>query len=153
MWHLYSQFLWACQPELPIWTSVSRIICSSYPGHNEFVARAGRAYPRGSRTRAARTRRPRRNGRIVRINDVGHAEAIDYRNYQYKRQEAENKYYLSRWATLYFSRNRYTLERDQTQSVISAIGSLAVESPIASPQHGVPQKLPGELRHRPAAVR
>src|ERR1039458_5654752 len=36
---------------------------------------------------------------IVRINDVGHAEAIDYRNYQYKPQEAENKYYLSRWAT------------------------------------------------------
>ena len=54
---------------------------------------------------------------IVRINDVGHAEAIDYRNYQYKPQEAENKYYLSRWATLYFSRNRYTLERDQTQSL------------------------------------
>ena len=31
---------------------------------------------------------------IVRINDVGHAEAIDYRNFQYRPQEAENKYYL-----------------------------------------------------------
>src|ERR1700685_3131778 len=49
---------------------------------------------------------------IVRINDVGHAEAIDYRNFQYRPQEAENKYYLSRWVELYFSRNRFTIERD-----------------------------------------
>ena len=35
---------------------------------------------------------------IVRINDVGRAEAIDYRNFQYRPQEAENKYYLTRWA-------------------------------------------------------
>ena len=41
---------------------------------------------------------------IVRINDVGRAEAIDYRNFQYRPQKAENKYYLSRWAELYFSR-------------------------------------------------
>src|SRR5260370_20311450 len=54
---------------------------------------------------------------IVRINDVGRAEAIDYRNFQYRPQEAENKYYLSRWAELYFNRNRFTIERDQTQSL------------------------------------
>jgi len=54
---------------------------------------------------------------IVRINDVGHAEAIDYRNFQYRPQEAENKYYLARWAELYFSRNRFTIERDQTASL------------------------------------
>jgi type IV secretory pathway TrbF-like protein len=54
---------------------------------------------------------------IIRINDVGRAEAIDYRNYQYRPQEAENKYYLSRWAELYFDRNRFTIERDQTQSL------------------------------------
>jgi type IV secretion system protein VirB5 len=51
---------------------------------------------------------------IVRINDVGRAEAVDYQNFQYKPQEAENKYYLARWAQLYFSRNRFTIERDQT---------------------------------------
>ena len=54
---------------------------------------------------------------IGRINDVGRAEAIDYRNFQYRPQEAENKYYLSRWAELYFSRNRFTIERDQTNSL------------------------------------
>ncbi len=54
---------------------------------------------------------------IIRINDVGRAEAIDYRNFQYRPQEAENKYYLTRWAQVYFSRNRFTIERDQTDSL------------------------------------
>jgi type IV secretory pathway TrbF-like protein len=54
---------------------------------------------------------------IIRISDVGHAEAIDYRNFEYRPQEAENKYYLTRWANLYFGRNRYTIERDQTQAL------------------------------------
>jgi type IV secretory pathway TrbF-like protein len=54
---------------------------------------------------------------IVRVSDTGRAEAIDYKNYQYKPQEAENKYYLARWATLYFERNRYTIERDQTAAL------------------------------------
>src|ERR1700722_1723441 len=54
---------------------------------------------------------------IIRINDVGHAEAIDYRNFQYRPQEAEDKYYLTRWTELYFSRNRFTIERDQTSSL------------------------------------
>ncbi len=54
---------------------------------------------------------------IFRVNDVGRAEAIDYRNFQYRPQEVENKYYLSRWAELYFSRNRFTIERDQTNSL------------------------------------
>src|ERR1700730_18698107 len=61
---------------------------------------------------------------IVRINDVGHAEAIDYRNFQYRPQEAENKYYLSRWAELYFNRNRFTIERDQTNALYFLNGDL-----------------------------
>jgi len=54
---------------------------------------------------------------IVRINDVGRAEVIDYRNFQYRPQEAENKYYLTRFAELYFARNRFTIERDQTSAL------------------------------------
>jgi len=54
---------------------------------------------------------------IIRINDVGRAEAIDYNNFQFKPQEAENKYYLSRWATLYYQRDRYSIERDQIQAL------------------------------------
>ena len=54
---------------------------------------------------------------IIRIDNVGRAEAIDYRDFQYRPQEAENKYYLGHWAELYFSRNRFTLVRDQTASL------------------------------------
>jgi hypothetical protein len=54
---------------------------------------------------------------IIRINDVGHAEAIDYRNFRYRPQEAEDKYYVTRWTELYFGRNRFTIERDQTSSL------------------------------------
>lgn len=54
---------------------------------------------------------------IIRVNDVGRAEAIDYLNFQYRPQEAENKYYLTRWAELYFGRNRFTIERDQTNAL------------------------------------
>ncbi len=54
---------------------------------------------------------------VIRINEVGRAEAIDYSNYEYKPQETENKYYLARWVTLYFQRNRYSIEADQTASL------------------------------------
>jgi type IV secretory pathway TrbF-like protein len=54
---------------------------------------------------------------IVRINDAGRADAIDYRNFQYRPQEAENKYYLTRWTELFFGRNRFTIERDQTNAL------------------------------------
>ena len=54
---------------------------------------------------------------VIRVSDVGRAEAIDYRNYQYKPAEAEHKYYLSQWATLYFERNRYSIERDQINAL------------------------------------
>jgi type IV secretion system protein VirB5 len=64
---------------------------------------------------------------IIRINDVGRAEAIDYRNFQYRPQEAENKYYLTRWAELYFSRNRFTIERDQTSSLYFLNGDVQRE--------------------------
>ena len=54
---------------------------------------------------------------VIRINEVGHAEAVDYRDFSYKPKEAENKYYLSRWTELYYGRNRYTIQRDFTNSL------------------------------------
>jgi len=44
---------------------------------------------------------------IVRINGVGQAQAIDYNDFKYRPEEAENRYYLTRWAELYFSRDRF----------------------------------------------
>jgi len=54
---------------------------------------------------------------VIRIDDVGHAEAVDFREFNYQPKEAENKYYLSRWAELLFGRNRYTIQRDLTNSL------------------------------------
>jgi type IV secretory pathway TrbF-like protein len=54
---------------------------------------------------------------VIRIDDVGHAEAVDFRDFNYRPREAENKYYLSRWAELFFSRNRYTIQHDFTNSL------------------------------------
>ena len=54
---------------------------------------------------------------IIRIDDVGHAEAVDYKNFAYKPQESENKYYLTRWTQLLFQRNKFTIENDQTQAL------------------------------------
>jgi type IV secretion system protein VirB5 len=54
---------------------------------------------------------------VIRVNDVGHAEAVDYRDLNYRPQEAENKYYLSRWAEIYFGRNRYSVQRDFTNAL------------------------------------
>ena len=54
---------------------------------------------------------------IVRINRVGQAQAIDYHDFKYRPEEAENKYYLARWAELYFRRNRFTIERDQSDAL------------------------------------
>jgi type IV secretory pathway TrbF-like protein len=54
---------------------------------------------------------------VIRIDDVGHAEAIDFRDFSYRPKEAENKYYLSRWAEFFFERNRYTIQRDFTNAL------------------------------------
>jgi type IV secretory pathway component VirB8 len=54
---------------------------------------------------------------VIRINDVGHAEAVDYANFAYKPQEADNRYFLSQWARLFYSRNRFTIQKDLTQSL------------------------------------
>ena len=54
---------------------------------------------------------------VIRVNDVGRAEAVDYSNFAYKPQEADNRYFLSRWAELYYSRNHYTLQKDYTQAL------------------------------------
>jgi type IV secretory pathway TrbF-like protein len=61
---------------------------------------------------------------VIRINDVGRAEAIDYQNFAYRPQEAENRYFLSEWATDYYSRNHYTIRKDFTNALYFLNGDL-----------------------------
>ena len=61
---------------------------------------------------------------VIRINDVGRAEAIDYQNFAYRPQEAENRYFLSEWARAYYSRNHYTIRKDFTNALYFLNGDL-----------------------------
>lgn len=54
---------------------------------------------------------------VIRINDVGRAEVVDYNSFAYKPQLAENRYFLCRWAELYYGRNHSTVQRDFTRAL------------------------------------
>jgi type IV secretion system protein VirB5 len=62
---------------------------------------------------------------VIRIDDVGRAEAINYHNFEYKPQDAEVKYFLSQFCALYYRRNRYTIQDDLAKSLYFLDGSLA----------------------------
>jgi len=62
---------------------------------------------------------------VIRIDDVGRAEAINYHNFEYKPQDAEAKYFLSEFCSLYYRRNRYTIQDDFSKSLYFLDGKLA----------------------------
>jgi type IV secretory pathway TrbF-like protein len=74
-----------------------------------------------------RTIRTFRNFRplVIRIDDLGRAEAINYHNFEYKPQDAEAKYFLSEFTRLYYRRNRYTIQNDFAKSLYFLDGKLA----------------------------
>src|SRR5438046_10590219 len=40
---------------------------------------------------------------VIRINDLGRAEAINYPNFEYKPQDAESKYFITQFSPIYYS--------------------------------------------------
>jgi type IV secretory pathway TrbF-like protein len=62
---------------------------------------------------------------VIRIDDLGRAEAINYHNLEYKPQDAEAKYFLSRFCALYYRRNRYTIQDAFSKSLYFLDGKLA----------------------------
>jgi len=62
---------------------------------------------------------------VIRIDDLGRAEAINYHNFEYKPQDAEAKYFLSEFTSLYYRRNRYTIQNDFAKSLYFLDGKLA----------------------------
>ena len=62
---------------------------------------------------------------VIRIDDLGRAEAIDYHHLEYKPQDAEAKYFLSEFCSLYYRRNRYTIQDDFTKALRFLDGKLA----------------------------
>src|SRR5450755_1756543 len=62
---------------------------------------------------------------VIRIDDLGRAEAINYHNFEYKPQDAEAKYFLSQFCALYYRRNRYTIQDDFAKALFFLDGKLA----------------------------
>jgi type IV secretory pathway TrbF-like protein len=62
---------------------------------------------------------------VIRIDDLGRAEAINYHNFEYKPQDAEAKYFLSQFSTLYYRKNRYTIQDDFSKALYFLDGKLA----------------------------
>src|SRR6201987_2352608 len=62
---------------------------------------------------------------VIRIDDLGRAEAINYHNLEYKPQDAEAKYFLTQFCALYYRRNRYTIQDDFAKALYFLDGKVA----------------------------
>lgn len=54
---------------------------------------------------------------IIRVNEVGRAEAIAYQNFTYKPQAPEIRYFLTQFVTGYYSRNHKTVAQQYVNSL------------------------------------
>src|SRR3989442_1229282 len=62
---------------------------------------------------------------VIRIDDLGRAEAINYHNLENESQDAEAKYFLSQFCALYYRRNPYTIQDDFSKALYFLDGKLA----------------------------
>ena len=62
---------------------------------------------------------------VIRVDDIGRAQALDYTSLEYQPGDAEAKYFLSEFCRLYYRRNRYTINDDFTKSLYFLDGKLA----------------------------
>jgi type IV secretory pathway TrbF-like protein len=62
---------------------------------------------------------------VIRIDQLGRAEALAYSNFEYKPQDVEAKYFLLQFCQLYYRRNRYTINDDFSKSLYFLDGKLA----------------------------
>ncbi len=62
---------------------------------------------------------------VIRIDEVGRAEAINYHNLEYKPQDAEAKYFLTQFCALYYRRNRQAINSDFSKALYFLDGKLA----------------------------
>lgn len=62
---------------------------------------------------------------VIRIDQLGRAEAVDYKSLEYHPGDREAKYFLSEFCRLYYRRNRYTIHDDFTKAFYFLDGKLA----------------------------
>jgi len=71
---------------------------------------------------------------VIRINEVGRAEAVDYDATTYRPQVPELRYFLTRFVVTHFSRLRATVQRDYPDSLFFLAPALA-DATIATNDH------------------
>jgi len=62
---------------------------------------------------------------VIRIDELGRAQAVGYDSFAYKPEDKEAKYFLTQFCELYYRRNRYTINEDFTKSLYFLDGKLA----------------------------
>ena len=62
---------------------------------------------------------------VIRIDELGRAQAVGYDSFAYKPEDKEAKYFLTQFCELYYRRNRYTIHEDFTKSLYFLDGKLA----------------------------
>jgi type IV secretory pathway TrbF-like protein len=62
---------------------------------------------------------------VIRIDEIGRAQAVAYESLSYKPEYKETKYFLTRFCQLYYRRNRSTINDDFTQAMFFLDGKLA----------------------------
>jgi type IV secretion system protein VirB5 len=65
---------------------------------------------------------------VIRIDEIGRAQAVGYESFSYKPEYKETKYFLTRFCQLYYRRNRSTINDDFTQAMYFLDGKLAGET-------------------------
>src|SRR5712664_3904285 len=62
---------------------------------------------------------------VIRIDEIGRAQAVAYNSLAYKPEYKETKYFLTRYCQLYYRRNRSTVNDDFSQALYFLDGKLA----------------------------
>jgi type IV secretory pathway TrbF-like protein len=65
---------------------------------------------------------------VIRIDEIGRAQAVNYENLVYKPEYKETKYFLTRFCQLYYRRNHATINDDFTQALYFLDGKLAADT-------------------------
>jgi type IV secretory pathway TrbF-like protein len=62
---------------------------------------------------------------VIRIDELGRAQAVSYDTFAYKPEAKEAKYFLTQFCELYYRRNRYTVHDEFTKALYFLDGKLA----------------------------
>jgi type IV secretion system protein VirB5 len=65
---------------------------------------------------------------VIRIDEIGRAQAVGYDSLVYKPEYKETKYFLTRFCQLYYRRNHSTINEDFTQALYFLDGKLATDT-------------------------